>query len=261
MIKSRDVSVVVPSYARPWNIPVICESLLNYGFTDIHIVDNWQDDNLLRAVFTDDLASEVNILKTGMNCRTAGRHLPEFQNSVIATLDDDYLVTRAGWDAILEAWDGSGIVAQVPESNFQFSHAYGTPFINIGYGSLFHRSWVGPIVNNLINSKWISEDDWLTFSDRILTTFVGQWTAIEATDDTLVRLRNPGGDKSDVDKSSIHLQNGYWQKQWDLVLRVAAARRAFREKYMKRDHLSFGSREQMEYLSRAAYGDCRSENG
>lgn len=263
MIRPEEVSVVLLSYSRPWNMPIIVESLLGYGFSDIHIVDNWQEDDLLKAVFSEELRSKVNLIRTSMNSKTAGRTLPYdlFDNDVIATVDDDYVVTEQGWNNLLEAWTGEEIVAQLPDWNHQFSRAYKSPFLNIGYGSLFHKDWPVCVYTILRNLGIVSQDDQLRFADRIFTTFFGRWNALEATEETLVRLRNPKGELSESDKASIHLKDDYWRDQWDLVARVSRARAEIRAMLLQEDPTLSEYRGQMGFLSHAAYSGFHQGSG
>lgn len=258
MLQPKDVSVVLISYARPWNMPIICESLFDYGFEDVHLVDNWVDDDLLRCAFDEDLMSQVNMVRTKFNCKTAARYIPigDLKNNVVATVDDDYMVTRDGWDQLLENWDGTRIVAQLPSRNEKFQRAYNVPFLDIGYGSLFDRRWPTTVWEFLSSQGVITIDQWKVFADRIFTTFFGVWDALEATDETLVRLRNPGnGNYSETDGSSIHLQEGYWEKQWALVMRLMLERANTRKLYMKSDPSLSEFQEQMGFLSHTGYGD------
>lgn len=263
MIHPLDVSVVLLSYARPWNMPIIVQSLLDYGFDDIHIVDNWVEDDLLHAAFTRELKGKVKLVKAGMNCRTAGRTLPldDFENDVIATVDDDYLVTERGWDNLLGGWEGDKIVAQVPNWNRQFDQAYKVPFLNIGYGSLYRKEWPAQIYTMLHRQEEITQEDWLRFADRTFTTFFGRWDVFEATDDTLVKLKNPNGTSSETDKSSIHLKEDYWRDQWALVTRIIIAREKFRDMTLRGDPILSEYEGQMEYLYHAAYSGSPAGNG
>jgi len=263
VIRPEEISVVLLSYARPWNLPIIVESLLEYGFTDIHIVDNWTDDGLLRAVFTDYLWGKINLFNTSINSRTAGRTLPyeEFKNDVVATVDDDYAVTKAGWDRILAEWVGDKIVAQIPDWNRQYRQAYRVPFVNIGYGSLFRKEWPVQVYTMLFEQGRITQGDWLRFSDRIFTSFFGRWSVVEATDDTLIKLRNPSGENSETDESSIHLESDYWRDQWDLVTKIIVARGETRAMMLRGDPTLSEYQGQMGFLSHAAYFDSPLENG
>lgn len=259
----EDVSVCLVSYARPWNIPIICRSLLDYGFRDIIVADNWQDDRLLKTQFEPDLLSRVRLECSDSNVRTAARYAPlgdMVKNDVIATVDDDYVVTHKGWDRLFDAWDGTRIVAQVPPGS-QLANAHKVPFLNLGYGSLFRRDWPCLIFAYLVAGGLIDRVEWDTFADRIFTTFFGSWTAIEATEDSLVKLKNYDGKYSETDGSSIHLKDGYWVTQWDLVMRVMIMRRQARILMQDRDPSLSEFREQMGFLSRIGYGDYLLGNG
>jgi len=276
MISPSKVSVVLISYARPWNLPKICESLLGYGFEDIHLADNWQpswesdgtpcrtDRSLLSTQFKEETKSRIKLIKSWANVRTASRYLSldeNVKNSAIATVDDDYIVTHEGWDRLLSRWDGDNIIAQLPEANNQFSQSQRVPFINIGYGSLFPRDWAWSTFTYLRKHGRITESEFYTFADRIFTTFCGSWDTVKADDRTLVRLKNHDGKFSDVDRSSIHLRDGYWLNQWKLVMKVMLARKEAREMYLNRDPSLSEYRNQMGFLSRTACGDLAEENG
>jgi hypothetical protein len=257
------ISVSLVSYARPWNIPIICRSLLSYGFEDIVVVDNWQDDGLLRTLFDDELRKKIHLVRTGSNIKTAARyppHIDHMQNETIATVDDDYVVTAHGWDRLIDTWDGSKIVAQVP-SGPQLHNAHRVPFLNLGYGSLFNRDW--PLISYLylVDGGLINISEWNQFADRIFTTFYGSWDAIEATDESLLRLKNYDGKLSETDGSAIHLKDGYWVSQWDLVMRVMVMRRQARSLMMRTDPSLSALQDRMEFLSRTGYGDYLLGNG
>jgi hypothetical protein len=276
MLSPSEISVVLISYSRPWNLPKICQSLLDYGFEDIHLVDNWQpswesdgvkcrtDSSMLHTQFTDELKSKIKMVKARENCKTASRYLAldaEVKNEVIATLDDDYIVTSLGWDRILSAWTGEKIAAQLPSENRQFSQAHKMPFINIGYGSLFKRSWSNIAFSYLLNEGIVTQKEFRRFADRIFTTFYGAWDVVEATDETLIRLKNHDGSFSDTDRSSIHLKDDYWLAQWNMVMKVMGARLTARDLYMKASPLLSEYQSQMGFLSRTAYGDSAIESG
>lgn len=263
VITPDDVSVVLLSYSRPWNIPIIVESLIDYGFSDIHVVDNWQGDDLLSTMFTDEDRESINLIKTTMNSKTAGRTLPYdlFDNDVIATVDDDYVVTEDGWDQLLNAWTGDEIVVQLPDCNRKFTQAYKTPFVDIGYGSLFHRDWPVQVYTMLRNLDFVTQEDQLRFADRIFTTFFGRWKAVEADDYTLTRLTNPNGEPSESDASSIHLKEDYWRDQWALVAKVITAREKIRAMMFQGDPILSEYQGQMGFLSHAAYSGSHQGNG
>tara|TARA_R110000824_G_scaffold526_4_gene3346 strand:+ start:6222 stop:7052 length:831 start_codon:yes stop_codon:yes gene_type:complete len=276
MICPHDVSVVLVSYARPWNLPIICQSLVDYGFEDIHMVDNWQpswesdgircrtDSSMLHTQFSPELLSKVKYIKARSNCKTASRYLSldkHVKHEVIATVDDDYVVTDKGWDHILEAWTGEKIVAQLPAENGQFRQSGKVPFINIGYGSLFKKSWANVVFSYLLNEGLVSQEEFRRFGDRIFTTFFGSWDIVEATDKTLRRLTNPNGELSDTDSSSIHLKSDYWLDQWNLVMKVMGHRLKAKDLYMKESPSFYEYQNLMEFLSHTAYGDLATESG
>jgi hypothetical protein len=227
------------------------------------MVDNWQDDDLLRTQFDKDMMGRINFIDSGRNCRTAARYaiLEKVENEVIATVDDDYVVTPSGWDNILNEWTGDRIVAQVPSDNMQLKNAYKVPFLNIGYGSLFKREWADAVFPYLFDSDTITSTDWEMFGDRIFTTFVGFWKVIEATDSSLTKLRNYDGSFSETDGSAIHLKEGYWLNQWALVLRVMLKRVTAREHFLSGSHSLSGYRDQMEFLSHTGCGEYLPGNG
>lgn len=276
MLSPSDVSVVLISFARPWNLPIICQSLVDYGFKDIHLADNWQpswesdgtpcrtDRSLLHTQFTDELRSKVKFAKARTNCKTASRYLTldeTVENEVIATVDDDYVVTPEGWDRLLAAWTGNEIAAQLPSENRQFSQAQKMPFINIGYGSLFKREWSDFTFSYLLNEGLVTQKEFRRFADRIFVTFFGSWNVIEATDETLVRLTNHDGSFSDVDSSSIHLKDDYWLDQWNMVMKVMGLRTTARNLYMRGSPSLSGYQSQMGFLSRTGFGDSAAGNG
>lgn len=276
MIKPSDISVILLSFARPWNLPIICQSLVDYGFLDIHVVDNWQpswesddeisqgDESLLHTQFTEELRGKIKFIKARRNCKTASRYLSmdsQVENEVIATVDDDYVVTPEGWDRLRSAWTGEKIVAQLPATNGQFRQANNMPFINIGYGSLFRRSWSNVSFSYLLNEGLITQADFHRFADRIFTTFFGSWDVTEATENTLIRLQNHDGSYSDVDNSSIHLKGDYWLDQWNLVTKVMGLRSAARIQYMRESPSLLGYQSQMGFLSHTGFGDSAAGNG
>lgn len=276
MLSPSKVSVVLISYARPWNLPIICQSLVDYGFEDIHLADNWQpswesdgtecrtDKSLLHTQFTRELRSKVKFVKARENCKTASRYLTldeSVKNEVVATVDDDYLVTPEGWDSLLSRWDGSKIVAQLPNENRQFDQAHKMPFINIGYGSLFKREWSDIVFSYLLTEGLITQKEFRRFADRIFTTFFGSWDVTEASDQTLTRLRNHNGEFSDVDSSSIHLKGDYWLDQWNMVMKVMGLREKARSLYMKGDPSLFEYQNQMGFLSRTGFGGSVAGSG
>jgi len=257
-------------------MPIICQSLVDYGFTDIHMVDNWQpswesdgvrcrdDPSLLHTQFTDELLEKINVAKAKMNCKTASRYLTmdsHIVNDVIATVDDDYVVTPEGWDRLREAWTGDKIVAQLPAENAQFRQAGNVPFINIGYGSLFKREWSDAVFSYLLTEGLITQKEFRRFADRIFTTFFGSWDVVEATEETLVRLKNHDGNYSDVDSSAIHLKSDYWLDQWNMVMKVMGLRSTARSQYMRESPSLFEYQSRMGFLSHTAFGDSAQENG
>lgn len=263
MIDPSKISVVLLSYARPWNLPIICRSMLDYGFEDIHILDNWQDDNLLKSQFDLDLKRRVNIIQTSYNCRTAARYalMGRTEHPVIATVDDDYCVKHEGWDKLISMWDDSRIVAQIPRAGMQFRNAMNLPFLNIGYGSLFRSEWADSTFSYLTSAGAITEEDWNMFADRIFTTFFGLWEVTPAGDENMIRLKNHDGEYSETDKSSIHLRENYWIDQWKVVMKVIKARFVAREQYQEGHPSLSGYKGRLSFLSPTGYGDCLKENG
>ena len=230
-IEPKHITGMVISYARPWNVPVIVDSMLEFGFDKVVIADNWIGDEYLSKCYGSiqehRKSGKVRLFRGVRNVKTLARYtaidFPTASN-VIASVDDDYVVTPSGWERLISNWDNRNIICQLPVEGSQFQTAYTPPYVNIGYGCLFNRNWPVDAFRYLLVNGVVTMDEFRRFGDRIFTTFYGLWKALPATGSELVKLTNPSGEWSERDGAAIHLKDGYWNAQWDLVMRVKRAR-------------------------------------
>ena len=204
----NQTTVCLINYARPWNIPVICESLLEYGFDDIIVYDQcaYEEFDLPST-----LPDSIRIVSTdSRNIFTLGRYIAaqKSDREFIATLDDDYVVTDQGWDQLLV--DDGRIHCQLPTTYGKFSLAYHLPWVCLGYGSVFPKSLVDNFFVDWYEAYGFDEI-LQKKADRAFTSYVGQWNAkIGVIPQHFYPLSNPSGKSSEVDKSAIHKRKDHW---------------------------------------------------
>lgn len=212
-ITPQDICFVVVSYKRPWNIPVIVQSAERYGFGEVYIWDNSEKPEELEKWLVDEapeVATTYRIGRADYNCYTMGRYagtIRACEKDIVATCDDDYLLTQAGWDRLIENWDGRKIVSQLPRENNQYESARSLPYLNLGYGSLFDKDWAREAFAAIESVTNGTQNDILVRkADRCFTSYHQRRIVLEAEFGThLIKLRNPDGCLSETDRHSIHL--------------------------------------------------------
>jgi len=260
-VEAKHVTGMIVSYARPWNVPLIVDSMLDFGFDRVIIADNWCSDEYLSKCYgsIQELRKDgkVRLYRGTRNVKTLARYVtidfPTASN-VIASVDDDYVVTPDGWQKLIDQWDNKNIICQIPVAGSQYQTAYTPPYVNVGYGCLFNRSWPVNAFRYLLQNQIVTMDDFRRFGDRIFTTFYGLWKALPATDTELTRLTNPNGEWSERDGAALHLKDGYWGAQWDLVMRVKRARLEAQEAFRKNPHSLSEYQGLTDFLSCTAVG-------
>lgn len=209
---------VVVNYARPWNIPIIVNRAIDFGFGDVLIWNNQADPTILeehleRAMLQEGYGRTRKYRighPHGDNHYTMGRYvavqeMTDFE--FVATCDDDYLVTGLGWEQLLERWDGEKIVAQLPYEHNQYHSSMRLPYLNIGYGSLFDLQWAKDAFCTIDDATDRECKDLIVRkADRCFTSYHTERLTMPATFGThLIRLCNPDGQPSETDENSIHL--------------------------------------------------------
>lgn len=217
----EETCFVVLNYRRPWNIPEIVNQAIDYGFGDVLIWDNSGDSYALEQYLVESCpintarAYRIGVTADG-NRFTMGRYAAVLEMSdkkYVATCDDDYLVTGAGWDRMFQSWDGRSLVAQLPEDNNQYRSARRLPYLNLGYGGLFHVAWAKEAfwaIDEVTDQG--SRDILVRKADRCFTTYHRHRVVLKAQWDVhLQKMRNPDGTLSEMDEYSIHLQPEHLQ--------------------------------------------------
>lgn len=222
---------IVLNWRRPWNIPVIARNAIDYGFGQVIVWDN--SDNfpeLEHWIVSSKSIDRVRVLSSQSgNQYTMGRYfcaqeVADFDT--IAVCDDDYVVTPKGWDHLFAMWDGQSIIAQLPRWNNQYEAARNTPYVNLGYGALFDRTWAPPAFHAV--DQYTDQEEQQTIirkADRAFTTMHSKRKIIVAREpQDLIRLKNPDGSYSETDTSSIHLRQDHLEDSHRVVSWALGAR-------------------------------------
>lgn len=222
---------IVLNWKRPWNIPVIARNAIDYGFGQVVVWDNSGDiTELEKWILRDNTLDRIRVLSSQSgNQYTMGRYFCAQEAAkfdTIAVCDDDYLVTKKGWDHLFTMWDGQSIIAQLPRRNNQYEAARSTPYVNLGYGALFDRTWAPPAFHAIDQYTDQEEQDTIIRkADRAFTTMHSKRRIIVAREpQDLCRLMNPDNTYSETDASSIHLRQDHLEDSHRVVSWALGAR-------------------------------------
>ena len=202
-------SAVIINYARPWNLPKIISSLNDFGVNDVLV---W-DQSPLPELSAERFISNGTVIVADTNVFTAGRYIAvQFaDHDHILTVDDDYSVTKHGWECLADKYDGNRIAVQLPVAHGKYSQAiHGLTWTCFGYGSIIPRSLIDKFM--VAHNEAYGHDALFHMkADRIFSSYVGEWDILKAMPDIhYTALKNPNGDMSETDENAIHLRDDHW---------------------------------------------------
>ena len=220
----HDVSAILLNWKRPWNIPLIVESLAQYDFIREVIV--WDNSGILHA---DEVAPQscrlsIRVLSQLENVGTYGRFLAAEKAGcpLVYTQDDDHIVHNV--DEIYQRHcrfpdSITAALSDTPTARHYACEAGKKPWIQLGWGSMFNREAIGVL------GEWIArhgEDDLLkSKADRIFTVIHDRHVPLLAD---YTPLKNPDGILSERDANSLWLQSDHYKLRDEAVARALLIR-------------------------------------
>ena len=203
----KPATAILLNWKRPWNLPEIIQSLQSYEFVKQIIVWNNGDDLQLDG---------VEVINSPTNVCTYGRFLAAQQacHDVIYTQDDDIVVHNVETLYWRFMEHQERITAGLAGGHYN-AEAGRTPWQQMGWGSFFLKEWVACL------DRYISEhgEDSVLHrkADRIFTALHGKHDPVLGS---FTRLKNPDGNPSDRDPSSLWLKPDHRLLTMEAMARV-----------------------------------------
>lgn len=183
---SESISVVLVSYKRPRELQEIIAHLKDK--LPVGRIETWENNG--------SRGPNVGVLGRWEAARNA--YYP-----VVYTQDDDAIVHNCA--EILASFDGSRLTNGMKGSHFGIEYPVGPGFETlVGWGAVFHRDWIKPILDEYGRSypQYRSEHLSFTCFDRIVTTLLRRkHNTILADVTDFPSATDPA--------ISMHLQEGY----------------------------------------------------
>lgn len=128
-------SLVLTNYARPECMTHILSENLLLPWKEIVVVDvSLMRRDTMRLVVNDNprITYIAKDLCQGQYDRMCGSIAAK--SNLICTQDDDYLVSKAGWEALFQQWTGDSVCVLSPE--------WGNGRPKIGHGAMYDSRWM-----------------------------------------------------------------------------------------------------------------------